>query len=229
MIVSVVGALFLFQSCEAVVNGGWEYDHGWHHGYPHHEYPHLGPWHPVPVHGGGHYEGGHHGGSGHGSHHLTAMSDELLETGANADAEAGMTSYAHQDDSATQLASEFGIQQQSAEAILAVTRGGDAQQMTAQLGLDASDLAALAQASMPSQKAIAQVAKALGEDPAKIEKIAQSFVSDVSAQLSDVSSEYWQSCMSSGHWKTPENANCAKTGWDGCSPQKGATSCQAAQ
>jgi hypothetical protein len=88
---------------------------------------------------------------------------------------------------------------------------------------------AIAQYQMPSRNAIDQMAKALGEDSSKIEKIAQSFVTDVQAQVSDVTSEYWQSCMSSGHWKTPQNSYCAKTFWSGCSPTSGATACESVQ
>lgn len=153
-------------------------------------------------HGGWHSEP-HHGGS---HHHLNAMDNSSVE----------------------ELARDFGIRVESAQMILNLAHNGDEQQIN-KSGVDYSDLLALSQLQVPSRDGIERVAKSLNEDPAHIEKLAQSFVTDVSAQMSDVNSEYWQGCMASGHWMTPQNARCSKTYWNGCTPETGATSCDVAE
>lgn len=151
----------------------------------------------------------HHGGwhPGHGGpHHLNTM---------------GVSS-------AEELAQQFGIRVESAQMIMDFAHSGNEQQFQ-KLGVESSDLAALTQLQMPSQAGIERVAKALNEQPSQLEKLAQSFVTDVRAQMSDVNSEYWQECVSSGHWTTPQNARCSKTYWEGCTPDTGATSCEIAE
>jgi hypothetical protein len=163
------------------------------------------PGHPVHPGHGSDWDW-HHGGWHHGSHGLNAL---------------GLSS-------AEEMAQEFGIRVESAEMILGLAHTGNEQQLN-RLGIETSDLAALVQLQMPSHEGIERVAKALNEEPARIEKVAQSFVTDVRAQMSDVNSEYWQECVKSGHWTTPQNARCSKTYWDGCTPDTGATSCEIAQ
>jgi hypothetical protein len=149
----------------------------------------------------------HHGGWQHGSHHHL----NVLST-----------------DSAVELAREFGIRVESAQTILNIAHNANEEQIT-KLGIESSDLMALVQLQMPSRESLQKVAKALNEEPAKIENIAQSFVTDVRAQVSDGKSEYWRDCIRSGHWVTPQNTRCSKTFWDGCTPETGATSCEIAE
>jgi predicted HAD superfamily phosphohydrolase YqeG len=126
------------------------------------------------------------------------------------------------------LAREFGIRVESAQTILNIAHNANEEQIT-KLGIESSDLMALVQLQMPSRESLQKVAKALNEEPAKIENIAQSFVTDVRAQVSDGKSEYWRDCIRSGHWVTPQNTRCSKTFWDGCTPETGATSCEIAE
>ncbi|MBC7371753.1 MAG: hypothetical protein H7326_09315, partial [Bdellovibrionaceae bacterium] len=52
-----------------------------------------------------------------------------------------------------------------------------------------------------------------------------SLITEFSAQASDVNSDYWQSCMAGGKWKTAQNTSCSDVSWKGCSPATGATAC----
>jgi hypothetical protein len=163
----------------------------------------------VVGHGSGHSSDWHwhHGGWHHGNHWLDST----------------------QNDSAQELAQDFGIQKASASAILNLAESNLNEQNIAGLGLQSSDLMALASLQMPSKQGIEQVATSLNEAPAKIQKLARSFVTDVKTQMSDVTSEYWQDCIRSGHWTTPENITCSQTWWSGCSPDTGATACEVAE
>lgn len=201
----LVGLVSVLMACEPYSGGhgpGWGWDHGgWHHGSPY--YPGH-PGHPGGGYHGSHPGGGHPGGGhpGGGHHHFN------IESSAEA------------------LASDFSIRSESALALLKATSGQIEDQQIGALGLESSDLMALAQLQMPSRDGIEKVAKALNEDPEKIERIADSFVTDVKAQMQSESSEYWQGCIGSGHWSTPQNSNCKQTYWNGCAPSTGATSCE---
>jgi hypothetical protein len=158
-------------------------------------------------HGHGSDWGWHHGGWHHGGHHhLNALGMEPAE----------------------ELARDFGIRVESAQTILNIAQNANDEQI-AKLGIESTDLMALAQLQIPSHESIEKVAKALNEEPANIEKVAQSFVSDVRVQMSDVKGEYWQDCIHSGHWITPQNARCNQESWEGCTPETGATSCEIAE
>jgi len=161
-----------------------------------------------PGHGsdwGWHHGGWHHGEGSHEHHHIAV------------------------ENSVQEMARDFGIRPESARALLKATHNELDDQQENALGLDSSDLMALAQLQMPSKSSIEKVAQVLNENPEKIERIADSFVTDVKAQVGDETSEYWQDCIHSGHWKTPENTNCSNTAWNGCAPSSGATACEIAE
>jgi hypothetical protein len=169
----------------------------------------------------GHYEYGHdhggwrHGGGGGGGHHRM-LADASLES-------VGIVS----DDSASLLAHDYDISHDAAQAIVNFAGSDDQEKALADLGLSATDAAQLANLQMPSQEVIVKVASKLGEDPAKIEKVMAGFIADVKGDKTDISSSYWQACMSTGAWRTPENQNCQKAWWSGCSPAEGASACEA--
>lgn len=197
---------------------GWAWsDGGWHHD-DHHDYNDHRDHRDHDRHGGYDNHGGYGNRGGHG-HRLMPEAPEASDF--------SMSIALEETEPAQQMASDFGIQLSSAQSILAFTQGGSqAQERAAALGLSASDLAALVRLEMPSANAISKIAGSLGEDSIKIEQVARSYVSEVKAQLADVNSEYWQNCIESGHWATPQNSRCSQTYWNGCSPETGAMSCK---
>ncbi len=95
----------------------------------------------------------------------------------------------------------------------------------ARIGLTDKDIMSISRRSMPKSSSIAAMAGKLDISEAQARDLLQRAIADFDAQASDVESPYWQSCMAKGKWKTPENASCSKTFWNGCSPETGASLC----
>jgi len=95
----------------------------------------------------------------------------------------------------------------------------------ASIGLNSSDLNAIAQRSLPSTDAIKTMAQKLDMSEAQSKDLLQSMITEFGQQAANVQSTYWKSCMAKGSWKTPQNLYCTSTAWNGCSPETGATLC----
>lgn len=93
------------------------------------------------------------------------------------------------------------------------------------VGLSEKDIRAISNRSLPKSESIAAMATKLDMSEAQARDLLKAMISDFDAQASDIESAYWQSCMAKGQWKTPQNASCKKTFWNGCSPETGATLC----
>lgn len=94
-----------------------------------------------------------------------------------------------------------------------------------QIGLNSAALRSISLRSLPKSEAYAAMARKLDISEAQARDIIKMAVADFDAQANDVESDYWQSCMGKGKWKTPQNSSCSKTNWTGCSPGTGATLC----
>ncbi len=162
---------------------------------------------------GWHYgHGWGHGGWGHGGH-WHAMDIKSVASGdVAADAKA--------------LAADYQIRENSAAQIMRFAQGNVSSQTVAELNLSVSDLNAISELQMPSAAGLHKIAAYLGEEFSKVEAIAADFFKAADAQVGDINSPYWTSCMSAGRWKTPQNQNCQQTYWQGCSPAMGATACE---
>ena len=130
------------------------------------------------------------------------------------------TTQAHEN-GAQELATKYGLREESAKAIINALGADDAAQAATAHGVNPDDLAALAQAQMPSQSSIDNVAVALREDSSSV----RNMMSDYVSQVRDINSNYWNECVEAGHWTTPQNVSCEQVFWKGCAPSTGATSC----
>ena len=95
----------------------------------------------------------------------------------------------------------------------------------ARVGLSTKDIQAISMRSMPVASSIEAMATKLEMSSSEAQQLLQTIVADFSAQAADVQSNYWQSCMAKGSWKTPQNLSCSSTSWAGCAPTTGATLC----
>lgn len=93
------------------------------------------------------------------------------------------------------------------------------------IGLNEKDIKSISVRSMPRREAISAMATKLDMSETQARDLIQGIIADFDAQASNIESEYWQACMAKGRWKTPQNASCSKTFWNGCSPETGATLC----
>ncbi|MGE0633692.1 MAG: hypothetical protein AB7O96_14860 [Pseudobdellovibrionaceae bacterium] len=122
---------------------------------------------------------------------------------------------------------EFGISPESQKVLdraLAVAYSGSFEGL-AQLGLNEKDIRKIAEFEAPTERGIVAVSRNLKMSPAKTKEMLKFMIGTVEAQASDVNSGLWKKCISSRHWLTPENNNCKKTYWNGCSPKTGASMC----
>jgi hypothetical protein len=93
------------------------------------------------------------------------------------------------------------------------------------IGLEATDLELLGRMKMITQQGVERLASALQLPVSEARTLVTRLIQDYKAQAADSRSDYWQACFQSGSWKTPQNNNCQKDFWGGCSPQTGATRC----
>lgn len=131
------------------------------------------------------------------------------------------------DSVADRIASKYGIPSSAAEKLaesLSAASQGDASKVMA-LGLSSKDFERLAEMRMITDDGLTRLAASLGMDKPATETLVQNVVDDFRQQASDSSSDYWQSCIRSGSWKTPQNLNCQEAYWSGCSPETGASMC----
>lgn len=127
------------------------------------------------------------------------------------------------------LETKYNLSNSAAEklaAALILSEDGDKTGLL-NLGLREKDLYLISKLDMPTNSSINNVAYTLNESPDKVHSIFESVISELRNQAVDVDSAMWQSCVSSGMWKTPENSRCSDLRWNGCSPDTGATLCVA--
>lgn len=93
------------------------------------------------------------------------------------------------------------------------------------LGLTEKDANRIVRFQMPTNEGITNLSANLKITPQQGQKMVAFLIQTASAQAKDVNSNLWQVCMANGYWQTPENNNCQKTYWNGCSPETGATMC----
>ncbi len=85
--------------------------------------------------------------------------------------------------SAKLLAEDYDIKYSSAAQILAITnQAANREEVVKKLQLQPRDLQALGKLELPSRESVEKVAQALGERPAKIEKILKDFLSDAKSE-----------------------------------------------
>lgn len=128
---------------------------------------------------------------------------------------------------ALDFASKYNVSMETAEKIQTAfadvgTKGVGAFEA---IGLNKADLKNIAARSMPKAESLQTMATKLDLSQAQARDLVKVLISDFAAQASNVESTYWQSCMAKGSWKTPQNASCKNTEWNGCSPETGATLC----
>jgi hypothetical protein len=93
------------------------------------------------------------------------------------------------------------------------------------VGLNEGAIQNIVNASLPTQDTVNSVATALEISAVQSQSLLQTLVNDFRNQASNGNSTYWKACQATGHWKTPQNANCGDVSWNGCSPDTGATVC----
>ncbi len=85
--------------------------------------------------------------------------------------------------SAKLLAGDYGIKLSSAVQILAITNQAENRDaVVKKLRIQPSDLRAIAKLEQPSREVVEKVAQALGERPAKIERILKDFLADAKSE-----------------------------------------------
>lgn len=94
-----------------------------------------------------------------------------------------------------------------------------------QLGLSQKDMERLGRGELPTSQGLTKVARELSITPAKSRELFLFLMDGVRQQAKDEGSRLWKACLDSGQWQTPENNNCSKTYWNGCSPKTGASMC----
>lgn len=94
------------------------------------------------------------------------------------------------------------------------------------IGLTAENITTVTQMQTPTQESLVQSAQTLNIAPATVHAMVSDVVAQSKAQLKDVGSAYWTSCMGkTGSWKTDKNILCKQTFWNGCTPETGASYC----
>lgn len=93
------------------------------------------------------------------------------------------------------------------------------------IGLNKKDLTRIARRQLPDTDSLKSLAQKLDLSEAQSRDLVKSMITEFNQQATNVESPYWQSCIAKGKWKTPENTNCSKTTWTGCSPATGASLC----
>lgn len=93
------------------------------------------------------------------------------------------------------------------------------------MGLTEEDMKGFMKRRLPAESSIKTASVKLGMSEQKTQKMLTQMMREFFAQASNVKSEYWQRCMTDGHWKTDRNQSCSQTFWPGCSPEKGAQFC----
>ncbi len=122
---------------------------------------------------------------------------------------------------------EFGISPQAQKVLdkaflMALADNSDG---LANLGLNESDIKRIADFKMPTNNGIAKMSSRLDITRDQGAKMVDFMITTAQEQAEDINSGLWQDCMDSGKWQTPQNNNCQKTYWNGCSPETGATMC----
>jgi hypothetical protein len=108
-------------------------------------------------------------------------------------------------------------------AFIAVESKGLAALQT--IGLNKNDLKVISKRHLPEASTMKSLAEKLDISEAQSKDLLKDMIQEFAAQASNIESNYWQSCMAKGKWKTPQNAYCKTTSWDGCAPESGATLC----
>lgn len=93
------------------------------------------------------------------------------------------------------------------------------------IGLNEGALKSIMNRSLPNETSIRAMSQELNISEAKSQSLLQNLIAEFDQQASNGQSDYWKACQAKGQWKTPQNANCSSTSWNGCSPDTGATLC----
>lgn len=190
----------------AIVAGG-DSDH---HRPPPDRYP--GPDHGRPRPGYGHGPGRPHRGY---SADVNLTSSEVFDSTLAADAEV------------LEFANKYGVATDAAAKIqnAFATVGTQGVSSFESIGLNKADLKAIAQREMPQEDSLKTLSQKLDLSEAQARDLIKVLIKDFDTQASNVESSYWKSCMAKGQWRTPQNAFCKSTSWQGCAPVTGASLC----
>lgn len=218
-------------------------DHGSHHdghGYGGDDCDN-GPGYGGPRHDGGGYGGGYgsgHGGGyggGYGSDHGGGYGGGRGRGGYGSGygSRASVTPYQLtidekiRVDSVSTFAQRHNISRAQAQQIATAFDNAKTQGTKAfdQIGLDKGDLKDIMNKEMPNNRGIARVANKLDLSEAQARDLMKEMISDFASEATDVNSDYWQSCVAKGSWKTQASKACANVNSEGCGPQTGALYC----
>lgn len=129
---------------------------------------------------------------------------------------------------ANAMASKYGIPLESAEratVLLQRAAGGDKTALTS-MGLSTDAINRVARYKMPSNADLDQIGAKLAMSRTMAKEFVSNLMEDTKAQMADINSPAWRSCLSTGKWKTDANGGtCKSVDWPGCSPEQGASMC----
>ncbi|MBS1972099.1 MAG: hypothetical protein JSU04_17445 [Bdellovibrionales bacterium] len=202
----------------AVGAGGGHHDHD-HDRRPPDRYP--GPDYGRPGYGRPGYGRGPGYGPGPGRPHRGYSADVTLASSEVFDTAVGANSQT------VDFASKYGISDAAAAKIETAFANVETQGLASfeSIGLKKADLKDIAKREMPDTDSLKAVAGKLDMSQAQARDLIKELIQNFDAQASNVDSNYWQSCMAKGRWKTPQNMYCKSTSWNGCAPATGASLC----
>lgn len=153
-------------------------------------------------------------------HYYSAQSSLLQDLGINDD---------ETDARVIELAQNRQISFTAAETLVAALDEAAQGQTQAifELGFRMNDLVLMANKQLPTQSSLNTLSERLDLEVTDTKNFFADILSDIEIELKDIESPFWTKCMMRGRWKTPQNNNCQKTYWSGCSPQTGASFCSA--
>ncbi len=134
---------------------------------------------------------------------------------------------ANKDVTSVDWAQTFGLSFDSAEKLVAAlesSRQGDIQAIL-DLGLSEQDIEDLAQLKMISKDGIQSLSVSLNQFPEDTQSMINSLIKTAKVDVANPEGKIWQACVEAGSWKTPQNSQCSRTFWAGCSLETGATMC----
>lgn len=154
-------------------------------------------------------------------HHRNNRRGWLLNEEVQANASPNVSS------STQQFAQRHNLPLSAAQKVAAAFDGLDSNGLASlnTVGLNSEDARSIATQRMPAQSSVHTMASTLGISDSHAHTLLAQMNQRFSAEARDVHSDYWQACMETGTWRTPQNSYCRASFWNGCSPDNGASAC----